>query len=361
MKIQGRVLFVSGQLGGGGAERQSLFIINALCQTGSNIHLAMLNSNGSYMPLLSPKCKRYQIKGEFRFSRFVRIASLVILFHKLQPNVIYTNVWGTAYLVSKALKWYRKDVKFIYGVQNKLEAFTRHRRQFRAVLTDPNVTLIMQTNRICADLYRYRKNLINVYVIPNTIDIKSIRSQVTSKESSPANPFTLVHVGSFNRQKRHDRLLKVVKNLKDRGIKFRMDVIGDGPLRAQIEQLAVKLGLQNHIIFRGYQKNVYNFIAQADLMLLTSDWEGMPMVLLESLALGTPIVSTDVEFGPREIVKEGFNGYCIPTEEIDIFADRVVDVLQNKKQFANRALLSVDNFSIYHHIETYQNIMGITP
>jgi glycosyltransferase involved in cell wall biosynthesis len=356
---QKRILFISGILGKGGAERRTLYLINELIQSRAEVHLALFEKSGSYLPLLSLKCIQHKIKSIFPLKQFSRLISLYRLVKKIKPDVIYTNLWGTAYLVRRVLRFYHEPVKFIYGLSNTLNSCQTHRAEFDNLLRDENVGLVLQTDRIAKDVKAYRPSEKNIYVVPNIINPNLIRAEVTNFAVDNSNHFKLIHVGSFSEQKRHDRLLRVIELLNSKNINFQIDLLGDGPTRKRIMNMAHKLNLDDVIQFRGYQNNPFGWIANADLLLLTSDYEGMPMVLIEALTLGTPIVATDIEFGPREVIENGVNGFYVDKNNLNLFTEHVIEVLNNKAQFSERALESSKKFYIENHSRTYLEIMEI--
>ena len=358
-----RILFITGRLGKGGAERITLHLINAILECGVDVGLVVQRSGGSYMPLLSPKCKVYKLSGSFRLFGLgwaIRLISLILLLYRIRPNVIYTNLWGTAFLIRQSLRFYLRPVQFIYAITSTLEVYSEHRREFENILKDECVTLILQTDRIKKKVESYRKSDKNIYVIPSIIDPNIVKSELADSGKGKLNVNKLVHVGRFVRVKRHDRLLQIAQDLKNRGIAFQLDLIGDGPLKNEIYNMSKEMALNNVVTFRGYQNNPFSWIARADVMLLTSDYEGMPLVLIEALTVGTPIVSTDVEFGPREIIENGVNGFVVaPKDDIQAFVNCVVTVLSDKTTFSENAKKSSERFYIQNYMEKYLDIMGI--
>jgi len=357
-----RIVFISGRLGTGGAERMTLYLMNAFVERGVDVSLVVQRSGGSYMPLLSSKCKVYKLCGSFRLFGFgwvIRLISLLVILYKVRPNVIYTNLWGTAFLVKQSLRVYLRPVKFVYAITSTLDAYSEHRREFENILRDECVPLILQTDRIKEKVKLFRKSDKNIYVIPTIIDPHIIKSEVSDIEKRMSSTNKLVHVGRFARMKRHDRLLEIAQNLKGRGINFQLDLIGDGPLKNEIDNMSKEMGLDDIVTVHGYQWSSFRWIAAADVFLLTSDYEGMPMVLIEALMVGTPVVSTDVDFGPREIIENGVNGFFTPKDDIESFTDCVVTVLQEKNIFSERARRSSRRFDVNNYINEYLDIMDI--
>ena len=354
-----KILFVTGTLGQGGAQRRTLYLINEIIKYNVEVFLVLQSLSGSYMPLLSSQCKALKLVGFAVLGSIVRLISFIIILNKTKPNVIYTNLWGTCFLVRKALLFYRRPVEFIYGISNTLDVYTAHRQEFEETLKDEDVVLILQSERIKEEVLLYRGSETNIHVIPNVIDPDLVSFKGSAIKHRISNGAQLVHVGRIVRQKRHDRLLRIAQELKMRGVHFQLDLIGDGPLRHDMSTMCRKMELQESVIFRGYQDNPFIWIRNADVMLLTSDYEGMPMVLIEALTLGTPVVSTDVEFGPREIIKNGVNGFITPKDDVEAFVSCVITVLNEKKVFSERARMSSSRFYVQNHIKRYLRVMGV--
>ncbi|SDE31932.1 glycosyltransferase [Rhodospira trueperi] len=146
-------------------------------------------------------------------------------------------------------------------------------------------------------------------VIPNSVDVSSLEN--ASREPIPegaAHAFvagkTIITVGRLVRQKGHWHLIRAFaeSGVREDG---RLIILGDGPMRAELERYAADLGVADQVMFVGFQGNPFSWIRRADLFVLPSLYEGMPMVLLEALACGTPIISADCKSGPREILAPG--------------------------------------------------------
>lgn len=154
--------------------------------------------------------------------------------------------------------------------------------------------LIAVSDGVAKDM-RTRLNARHVETIPNPFDFAAIRRAATA-DFRTARPY-VVHVGRFSPQKRHDLLLDAwARVATDRELVLLADP--DPALQAMIDER----GLTERVRVTGFQANPYPWIAHADLLVLCSDHEGLPNVLIEALACGTPAVSTDCPSGPREIL-----------------------------------------------------------
>jgi len=114
-----------------------------------------------------------------------------------------------------------------------------------------------------------------------------------------------------------------------RSVAARLAILGDGPLRGELEARARSLGLGDAIAFLGYDKNPYRYMRAARVAIQSSRAEGLPGALIQSLACGTPVVATDCDHGPREVVRDGVDGYLVPVGDPHALAERVTQILRD--------------------------------
>ncbi|WP_297905623.1 glycosyltransferase [uncultured Parabacteroides sp.] len=133
----------------------------------------------------------------------------------------------------------------------------------------------------------------NSQVLYNLIDHNEICRRAQEREVEKQR-FTVCNVGRLAEQKRQDRIIKIAKILKDRGLNIEFWILGVGPLESVLKEQARKAGVEDMVLFKGFQTNPYTYMKAADVFLLTSDTEGYPTVVCEALCLGKPIVSTNV-------------------------------------------------------------------
>jgi len=109
-------------------------------------------------------------------------------------------------------------------------------------------------------------------------------------------------------------------------------VLGDGPLRGELRARAGRLGLGDHVDFLGFDKNPFPYLARARLLLHASRAEGLPGVLIQAMACGTPVVATDCDFGPREVIAApGRDGFLVPVGDAAALADRALRLLADDR------------------------------
>lgn len=160
------------------------------------------------------------------------------------------------------------------------------------------------------------KKLCTIY---NPVDIKSLltieEDYTFDKEFS--DYFNIVTMGRLTYQKGQWNLIYAIKDIVVQYPKVRLYILGDGELKNELEELVKKLELEEHVFFLGFISNAHKFLRQCDLFVLTSLFEGLGNVLLEAMALGLPVISTDCKSGPREIIAPNSNIKSV-CENIDV-------------------------------------------
>lgn len=168
-------------------------------------------------------------------------------------------------------------------------------------------------------------------VIKNTIDTASILEK--SKEQVKDAPFEnerirLVSVGRVAAPKHYIRAIKAAKALSKIGISFKWIIIGDGDEKSMLEKKTQEEGLEDCIKFIGARKNPYPYIAMADALIVTSIYESQPMVILESLILGVPVLSTDFSSAKEILNGKDYAVICDNTDEA--VADAIVNIVKSE-------------------------------
>ncbi len=132
----------------------------------------------------------------------------------------------------------------------------------------------------------------------------------------PSEGPRILYIGRLqNHQKRIDLLIAALSRLTRH--RFTLDLVGDGPDRPMLEALVSQAGIEERVVWHGWQADPWEAVQASSVLALPSDFEGFPMVLLEALAHGLPVVATDCNAGPRDVVVPGANGRLVPTGDAD--------------------------------------------
>ncbi len=204
-------------------------------------------------------------------------------------------------------------------------------------------------------------------VIPNGIDVRprhDVAPAAASDLGVGPGRRVILFVGRLDRQKRPDWLLErmpaIARALPTHDLVF----VGDGPLRGQLAQQAERLGIADRVHLLGWRPDVASFYSAADLVVLTSAWEGMPNVVLEAMAACRPVVSTDVQ-GVAELIGDN-DRQVVPVSDPQAFVDAVVGICgdqrlakrlgeQNRQRVAQH--FSIDA-TVAAYVDLYESLLG---
>lgn len=180
----------------------------------------------------------------------------------------------------------------------------------------------------------------NLHVINNPVSIEQVkqasRAQVSHKWLNDKSCPVFISVGRLTKAKDHETLIKAF-DLVRRKVPAKLIIVGEGPERLGLEHLVHSMRLDDTVDMPGHLDNPYALMARADAFVLSSRWEGFVNVLLEALALGMPIVSTDCHSSPREILKNGEYGYLVAPGDTHQMAESMQDVLTSRPQPEHQA------------------------
>jgi len=174
-----------------------------------------------------------------------------------------------------------------------------------------------------------------IYVVPNGIEIdgeeRFQRHARTFYDAIKGSRPVLGTVGRLVPVKNFKLFLEMARKIRSRGIDADYWIIGDGPLRQEIETLINQYGLNDRVKMLGYRKDVDEGIARMDLVVLTSDSEGCPNVLLEAMRASLPVLSTQCT-SLEQIVEEGRNGYLAPVGDAEALAEKAAVILADPQK-----------------------------
>ena len=172
---------------------------------------------------------------------------------------------------------------------------------------------------------------------------------------APEEPPVLLSAGRLTEQKDYITLIRAFALvLKERTA--RLMILGDGEDRPELQTLVQELGLEEAVALPGFVDNPYKFMKRADVFVLSSKWEGLPTVLIEALACGCPVVSTDCPSGPAEILEGGRWGPLVPVGDAGSLAKAILQVLErplNRELLQKRGL----EFTVERAVQQYLELL----
>ena len=163
-----------------------------------------------------------------------------------------------------------------------------------------------------------------IQTIYNPFDLKNIKeSALYQNLDIPVGDF-MIHVGRFAKAKRHDVLFQALKQMNSS-----IPLVLLCKNRKKAFKVAEKYGVKDRLIIPGFQVNPFPWVKRAKLMVMSSDYEGLPTVLIESLICGTPVVSTNCKHGPDEILTDDLAKYLVPRRDPKALAEKIDEALSN--------------------------------
>jgi glycosyltransferase involved in cell wall biosynthesis len=193
-------------------------------------------------------------------------------------------------------------------------------------------------------LEKYRVQSPQVHVIPNWMYGRILDAAASANLSSKA----IITVGNLNPVKGYDLLVQVAAKLKQRFPSWKWDIYGDGPERDRLEALIDESDLRGFLNLKGNDLGVVSRYKEYALFAMTSRFEGFPLALLESRTNNLPAVAFDCPFGPREMIRDGIDGFLVPCYDTSMMAERLADLMTDvelRKQMARAVPASIEAFS----------------
>lgn len=160
-------------------------------------------------------------------------------------------------------------------------------------------------------------------IIYNAIDFSSVQ-----QNSTPNNPLIIGNAGRLVEQKGQHYLIEIAKSLKEKGLKFKILIAGEGPLYNELSQEIIKQNLTEQMGLLGFVEDMKKFMSQIDIFVSTALWEGFGFVLAEAMAEKKPVLAFDLSSNP-ELIKDGENGFLIPPQNINLFVEKLEQLINN--------------------------------
>lgn len=184
---------------------------------------------------------------------------------------------------------------------------------------------------VSADAYDVCVNLEKVSRRKATTILNGINTEVfqPAPDKTPHHPPVIGIVARLSPEKDHQMLLNACALIKNRGVPFQLQIIGDGPLRDQLEEQSKTLGLDDAVDFLGMRSDVAKLLCSLDLFVLSSTTEGISLTLLEAMACGLPIAATDAG-GNSEVVQDSQTGYISPISDPEKLAENLIRLLESE-------------------------------
>jgi uncharacterized protein (DUF1919 family)/glycosyltransferase involved in cell wall biosynthesis len=354
-KIEGKKILVFAQSGVGGAERMSVTITKSLDRDKFKVEYYLLGGGeDERAPLKQFIPDDLSVHCIGSCSSILLILKFFFILAKEKPDVVFASVLNINNKLLVLRKLFR-HVKFVIRCDNYL--YTYNDKQRRIILkTYPNADIIIaQTEEMKQELIdEMHISEDKVVVLQNPVDTETINKKIQTGKIPYSDDGKVRYVasGRFAYQKGFDLLVEAFAIVKKQQPEAELYIVGrnDGGFEDyynEVKQLIEKHGLQDSVKCVGFQNNPYVYIKYADCFVLSSRWEGLPNVMIESLYLGTPVAAFKCIPVIGRIVTDGADGYLAEKENVESLAKAMMKASELGRVISAYKSASMDDF---HHV-----------
>lgn len=325
-----RILFTIRSLTGGGAERVVSVLSGLLADYGEDVHIITYKrTDRDYT--ISEKVRIHEMpqRKDSTTTKGLRIFDMRKIVKDIQPDVIIPFV-GTVLYVS----WFATlglNIPFVLTIRNNPWTMPEKKasRRFRDYLANRACAIMVQNEEQTEYFSEALRE--KCLVVPNPISRKFVDNY---KESYNHKITKMIAVGRLHEQKNYPILLEAVSGIIPRRPEITLDIFGEGHQEAYLKDMIANLGLEKNVFLRGRSQSIEEQLKNADLFLMTSDYEGMPNALMEAMAFGVPCISSDCKTGPRSLISPYENGLLFQVGNCTDLKEKIEWALTNPDKMA---------------------------
>ena len=354
---------------GGGAERTTIVLANELYKRGHDITVAVRFNKGPLKSLLNPAVSVLDMhlpeKGKL-IKNGKNILKLMQLMDRNQYDLILAAMSEMAQVAAVAHALSTKSTPLICVLHNTMSIEKTSFQAIRHFLFDffdrnySRVIAVSEAVRIdylkcCRTTSDKVETIYNPVVDDRIFELSRQCPQHPWLKDNRKHT-TLLMVGRLTQQKNHSLMFRTLKLLRKTG-DFRLILLGEGELQNELRREAEELDLDSWIDFAGFTDNPYGYMASCDCLVLSSCYEGLPTVLIEAMACGCRIVSTNCPSGPKEILKSGKYGVLVEMNDPHALESGILHALKqspDKDALRERSM----TFSVSNAAENYEKIFA---
>lgn len=325
----------------GGAERVCVNLANEFADMGNEVHIVVLNlENDVNTHLLDKRVQVHSLGvSRLRYSAFAMLRYV----RKYRPPFLFVFGNEMAVILNKMRKLHLLNTPLIVRVLNNVNISLSKEDNVSPIVEN----YLQKAQKQLADMEHViaqcdamkdqllEKKLVKTEQIsrvynPVSRDLirKTMEIKVPFAKREPDRTREIIFIGRLDPQKNLPHLIEGFALLNKKMPNTCLHLIGNGNLTESIKQMVEEKGLSEKVKFDGICKNMETVYAKADMIVLSSEYEGMPNCLIEAIGCGIPIVSYDCPIGPREIVVDDVNGYLVKYNDIDQLAEKMEECLK---------------------------------
>lgn len=321
-----KIAFYLPSLRGGGAERIMVTLANAFAEQGLSVDMVLAKATGQYLSQVAPAVRVVDLGA----SRVITsLPGLVSYLRHERPQAMLSALNHANVVAVWARQIARVSLTLVVAEHNNLSSTLARGRldrtgwmpRFMRIAYPKAEAVVAVSKGVADDLARtigFPRGRIDVVL--NPIDARLIQRRslepVEHQWFRPGEPPVILGAGRLTMQKGFPTLIRAFAKLREKR-EARLVILGEGELQGTLQGLIADLGMSECIALPGFIENPFAWMRAADLFVLSSVWEGLPTVLIEAMACGSRVVSTDCPSGPSEILENGQWGRLVPTGNVD--------------------------------------------
>jgi len=335
-----KILFAMHELDLGGAQRVMTNIVNNFNKELYDVHFCLFKKKGALVSDIKEEVIIHDLKSKRVLTSSIKYYKLIL---NLKPDIVFTNITHVNLLTSLLIPFLKlkKDICFFtrevnnpsirssFKLSSKIMDFF-----YRYTITNFDF-IIAQSNYMKTDIIsHYCIEKSKIHAIPNPLDIAHIRKKIEEDKSTLFFNKTrknILAVGGLRKQKGYDKLLNIMKYLDD---SYQLTIIGEGPERVFLENTIKDFNIENRVKLLGNKSNPYPYMRDCDVLMVSSNYEGFPNVIIEANICGKFVLANNCPGINSEIIKVSINGVILDFNNPQIIASYLKEnflQIKNKK------------------------------
>lgn len=291
-------------------------------------------------------------KSGFDFGVIKKVRNAI---KEFRPDILHTHLYILKYVALASVGLPIKGI--VHTVHNIAQKENNAVDRFinRILFKKKNIVSVALSNEIRKTIHEvYKLPINNIPVVFNGV---TLNAKYRKDDYSPGNKIQIINIGRYTNVKNQLTLIEAVKRLHANDYHIKLDIYGDGPLKAQINQKIRELNAEEYIHENGLTDNVTDKLINSDIFVLPSIYEGMPMTIIEAMAVGLPVVASNVG-GIPDMIKDNKNGLLCGTDIDSIYYCilRLIKDNSLRETIGKNAVSQATTFSSKHMANSYFKI-----
>jgi glycosyltransferase involved in cell wall biosynthesis len=351
---QRRKLFIlRPTMGQGGADRVTLTLLQTLDRSLFDVSLVLMRAEGEFVADVPDDVIVHSLCASSIATAWLPLSRLL---HAAQPDILFSTSSGTNLIAVIARALARQRSRLILSERNVLFHGPVTLKRMVVVLLKrwlyERADLITSVSQGVKDdmIARLRIPADRISVVYNPVvteDIESLAAEPVTHPWFQEDVPIILGVGRLIHQKDFQVLIRAFADVRRTRV-ARLVILGDGPLRDELLRLAKSYNVENDVSLPGFDKNPFKYMAGCTIFVLSSREEGLPGVLIQAMACGAAVISTDCPAGPSEIIAPDVDGRLVPVGDVKALAEAIADLLKHpdvRQRLGRRARQSAQRFA----------------